>query len=125
MYKALIDRESLVSSKILNDYEIIDIYEEYWQGEVPEILHISKVRVPEEKVDSFVKTLSSQELQDGWFALVWDEYKAIVIFKDKIFKLKNKNPWGKEELTEVIEYGRAHEIDEKYFLNMRSVMDIW
>ena len=125
MYKALIDHDSLVDPMVLSDYEILGTYEEKWEGDEPEVLHISKVIIPEGKVSGLIKILSSHGLQEGWFALVWNYSSAIVVFKDRVFTLQNKNPWNEVELSEIIEYGKENEIDKKYFLNMRSVMDTW
>ncbi|HBB44042.1 MAG TPA: hypothetical protein DCZ83_01465 [Candidatus Yonathbacteria bacterium] len=125
MYKALIDRDSLVDPMVLSDYEILSTYEEKWEGDEPEVLHISKVIIPEGKVSGLIKILSSHGLQEGWFALVWNYSSAIVVFKDRVFTLQNKKPWNEAELSEIMEYGKKNEIDKKYFLNMRSVMDTW
>jgi hypothetical protein len=125
MYKALIDSQSLVNPEFLNNYDVVDTYEEYWPGEDPDVLHMSKIRIPEDKLDIFIESLSSKGIDEGWFTLVWNDNEAIVVLKNKIFKLKNIDPWNEKELSDLIDYGKEHEIDKKYFLNMRSVMKAW
>ncbi len=125
MYKTLIDDQSVVDPNILSKYEVVGKYNEYWPGEDPEILHMSKLKISDEQVDEFTKILSEKGLSEGWFTLVWNEETVHVVLKDKVFILKNTNPWDEKELAEVIEYGEKHEVGSKYFLNMRNVMDTW
>lgn len=125
MFKALIDAQSLVDPKFLESHNVVDTYEERWPGEDPEVLYMSKVRIEDNEVELFIKELSSRGLEDEWFTLVWNEDKVYVVFKDNIISMQNINPWDEKEFSGLVEYGKEHAIDEKYFLNMRSVMDTW
>ena len=55
MYKALVDTQSLADPSFLNKYEVTETYEECWPGEDPEFLCISKVKIPDDKMDDFIK----------------------------------------------------------------------
>ena len=125
MFKALVDAESLINPTFLESYDVIGTYEERWPGEDPEVLHLSKIRIEGDEIEPFIKTLSSHDLEEGWYALVWNDDKAYVIFKNKIIPLRNIDPWDQGEFSELVEYGKQYAIDKKYFLNMRSVMDAW
>lgn len=125
MFKALVDAQSLIDPKFLENYTVVDTYEERWPGEDPEVLYMSKVRIEDHEVESFVKELSSRGLEDEWFTLVWNEDRVYAVFKGHIIPMQNVNPWNEKEFLELVEYGKQHAIDKKYFLNMRSVMDTW
>lgn len=125
MFKALVDAQSLIDPRFLENYTVVDTYEEHWPGEDPEVLHMSKVRIEDHEVESFIKELSSCGLEDEWFTLVWNEDKVHAVFKDHIIPMRNVNPWDEKEFLELVGYGKQHAIDKKYFLNMRSVMDTW
>lgn len=124
-HKALIDIDSLVRPSYLDNLEVVSTYEEKWPGEDPEILHIAKVRIVDDQVERRVEELSRGELLEGWFAVIWNERRALVILKDKIFTLKNIKPWDEQEFAELVGCGSQEEIDPKYFHNMRAVMDAW
>jgi hypothetical protein len=125
MYKALIDRDSLIDAKVLDNYEVKETYEEKWEGENPELLTISKLKVNENEVDNLVKNLSSVWLQEEWFAVIWNEEKVSVVFKGKVLTLQNSDPWSQGDFAALVQYGEVNNIDRKYFLNMRKVMAAW
>jgi hypothetical protein len=125
MYKALVDLDSLTDEKFLANYEVSETYDEFWPGEEPDILHISKIKIEDSQYELFIRMLSEQFLKDEWFALAWNEDSAYIIFKRKIFKMKNTTPWDEKEFLELIEYGKTQNIDPKYFNNMRRVMNSW
>lgn len=125
MYKALIDLDSLHDPSVLSGLDIKETYEEKWEGHDPEILRISKILIPSEVKDQFVKSLSEEWIESEWFAVIWNETSVFVVFKGKVLELHNRDPWDEREFSELVEYGRSQNIDKKFFLNMRKVMEEW
>jgi hypothetical protein len=103
-------------AKVLDNYEVIDTYQEYWPGEDIETLYISKVKIFEDQFNYFIEKLSNQWIEDGWFAVVWNDKKVFVVLKNKMYNLQNIDPWNKQEFSELLDYGKQYDIDKKYFL---------
>lgn len=125
MYKALLDSQSFKDPNVLNQLEVVSSYKEEWPGDDPPVLFISKVKVDDHDVLHLINNLSKNWLKPEWFALVWNEKIAQIIFPNKVFSIANKEPWIKEEIEEVISYGKKQNIDRKYFQNMKNVMSKW
>ncbi len=125
MYKALIDSQSITNLRVLNDYEMVGGYDERWPGEEYEKLHILKLKIKDNEVVDFLSKLSNNWLKKGWFGIVWNDEKVSVVFKGKIFELRNTIPWNKKEFSKMVEYGEKHEVAKKYFDKLRKVVDEW
>ena len=124
MYKALLDRESITHKEILEDLTVVAEYEEYWPGEEPGTLHILKICIQDRDARNVIHILE-KELEEEWFAVVWSNTQAHVVFKGITFTLRNCIPWERGEYEQLVSYGATHGISEKYFKNMRTVMDAW
>ncbi|MEK6925996.1 MAG: hypothetical protein AABW50_01830 [Nanoarchaeota archaeon] len=124
MYKGIIESESLIDKKILNEVRIVKSYKEQHLDEDPKIWTINKINVDDKKFDSFMKDLSKNMIK-GWYSLLWNDKFVYVIFKNKIFKIKNINPWIKSEFSFVINYALSVNINKKYFDNLRKSIEEW
>lgn len=125
MFKGLIDTQSLKHSDFLEKLNVFGTYEEEWPGEEVPVLKMARFTVEDDAADEFVKTLSKNELEEGWFTLLWDARWVFVIFENRVFKLENTTPWDPDEWHFILEYGAKHDIDAKYFRNIRRAMDHW
>lgn len=91
-YTGTIVEESLLDSRIINDFKIIHAHisranntEDRW--------HLYKVEASEQQIE----TLSSHLKSHGWYVHFWQEDKIIVIFPHKKFTIShsNKTTWIK------------------------------
>ena len=124
MYKALIDTQSINDPSWLRTLEVVGEYDEEWPGEEIPVLHILKVRIADGALESIVGLLS-EKIEAGWFAVVWNDELILVVLRGRIFKLTYPELLLSERWNELVSYGQANDIDQKYFLNMLTVMKKW
>jgi len=125
MYKGIIEAESLNDLKILDELEVVRRYEEHHPEEEPPLWHGYNVKVAENELKKVIKQLSQDLMEEGWFALIWNDTQVYVIFKDDVLELTNNVPWNSQEFQKLIDYGKAQGIQRKWFDNMRNPMNQW
>lgn len=123
MYQALIDTHSLKDPTKLKSLQVVGEYDEQWPGEEFPILHIVKVVMPDNECEALIADLRNEWLDDGWYAVLWNETTVFIVFANQVFMLRNSKPWIESEMQAVIDYGAEHEVVGKYFLNIRKAMN--
>ena len=124
MYKGIIESESLINKRILKEIKLVRCYKEEHLDEDPSIWTINKIEVDNTFFNSFIKNLS-KSIIGGWYSLLWDERFIYVIFRNKIFKIKNANPWINKEFIPMVKYALSLGINKKYFDNLRNSIEKW
>ena len=124
MYKGIIEEESLNDKKILTEFEVVLIHEEFHKNEEPEIWHAYDIKVPDNQSKKVILKIS-KSLKKGWYSLFWNKEKVYVIFKEKIFELGNENQWNPLKFEKIVNYGGLNDIPRKWFDNMRNPMNNW
>lgn len=96
-YKGTIIEESLLDSRILNNFKITKIHissedkeEDKW--------HLYTLDIDDSQIDMIMRQLKPS----GWYAHFWNEDSIIAVFSNKKFIMSrsNKNTWN-----DAIEYG--------------------
>ena len=122
MYYGIIETESLENKEILDDFHILNSYKESHPEDEITIWTINKISVNREDALKLTKKLS-EAMSEGWYSLIWDKDFVYIIFRNKIFKIKNINPFDFQDFEKIIKYGASKEIKKIYFDNLRNSID--
>ncbi len=122
MYYGIIETESLENRKILDYFNILKSYGENHPEDEITVWTINKISVNEENALKLMKKLS-ESISMGWYSLIWDKDFVYIIFRNKIFKIRNLNPFDFQDFEKVIKYGASKEIKKIYFDNLRNSID--
>jgi hypothetical protein len=124
MYKGIIETEALSDKKILKKFKLVKSYKEIHPDENPSSWNVNVISADTDNIESLLKELSDS-MENEWYSLIWNNDFVFVIFHNRIFKIKNKNPWDKTEFDETVNYALSQNINKKYFDNLRNSIENW
>ncbi len=98
-YKGTIIEESLSDKSVIDELEVTHTYTEEDQDNPERTWHLYTVLVSKDEISKIQMYLKRE---DGWYAHFWDGDDVVVVFRDKMFKIKasDKSTW-----KNAIEYG--------------------